>query len=158
MRVTQYTTIMDDKRMCKLVKERSVNYQHEGISDGILNNASQIYQMLCDVFQHNKQCEEYMYLLCFNTKLKLLGALEISHGTVNISFCSPREVFQKALLCNAVTIVLAHNHPSGDVTPSKQDIDFTRGICKAGKIMGIELVDSIIVGDTYYSMKEEGIL
>lgn len=80
----------------------------------------------------------------------------MSHGTVNMSAYSPREVFQKALLCNAVSIIIAHNHPSGDATPSKNDINFTRRVSEAGKMIGIDLADSIIVGDeTYYSMTED---
>ena len=94
--------------------------------------------------------------MCFNSKCRLLGIFEISHGTVNMSVCSPREIFQKALLCNAVSIILAHNHPSGDTTPSNHDIDFTERVSEAGKMIGVDLADSIIVGDgTYYSMTED---
>lgn len=158
MRITQYTTIMNELRICELMEERSIDYQHENISNERLDNPYKIYQMLCDVFQHDKQCEEYLYLLCFNTKYRLLGVFEVSHGTVNMSACSPREVYQKALLCNAVNIIIAHNHPSGDTTPSKNDMDFTKRVSEAGKIIGIELADSIIVGhDTYYSMTEDGL-
>jgi DNA repair protein RadC len=67
-----------------------------------------------------------------------------------------REVFQKALLANAVSIILMHNHPSGDPTPSRQDIEVTKKIADAGNLIGIELLDHIIVGDSYTSLKEKG--
>ena len=136
-----------------MIKEKSVNYQY----DGNFNNPQSIYNMLCDVFQHNRQTEEYLYLLCFNTKGRLLGVFEVSHGTVNASLCNTREIFQKALLCNASNIVLAHNHPSGDTTPSKDDIAVYRKVKEAANIMGIGYIDNLIIGDSYYSFTKNEI-
>lgn len=150
MEITKYKTILSKDRHCKLVREVSFSYGEIGSFD----NPDKIYTMLCEVFQLDKQTEEYMYLLCFNTKLKLLGLFEISHGTVNFSLCSAREIFQKALLCNATSIVLVHNHPSGDVTPSKVDMDFHNKVRKASAIMDVPLLDSLIVGDGFWSLKE----
>ena len=96
-------------------------------------------------------------MICMNTKNKIIGVFEISHGSVNSSIVSPREVFQKALLANAVSIIVMHNHPSGDSTPSREDIEVTRRLSEAGKIVGVELLDHIIVGDRVYcSLKEKG--
>lgn len=150
MRVIQYKTILNNEKMCELIKEKSVNYPE----NNSFNSPDKIYKMLCDIFQHDKQTEEYLYLLCFNTKCKLQGIFELSHGTVNASLCSTREIFQKALLCNANNIVLAHNHPSGDTTPSKEDMKVYRIIKQASKIMGIGFIDNLIIGDTYYSFRE----
>ena len=154
MRITQYKTILNAEKHCELVKERALNYS----VDGNLNSPDKIYKMLCDVFQHNKQSEEYVYLLCLNIKCKLLGVFELSHGNVNASVCNTREIFQKALLCNASNIVLAHNHPSGDTTPSKNDIKIYKKIKEAANIMNVPLIDNLIVGDTCYSFMENGIL
>ncbi len=153
MRITKYSTVLNSDKLCELVKEKSVNYQY----GGNFSNPQSIYNMLCDVFQHDKQTEEYLYLLCFNTKCRILGVFEVSHGTVNASLCNTREIFQKALLCNASNIVLAHNHPSGDATPSKEDMQIYSRVKEAANIMGIPLLDNLIIGDSYYSFMENGI-
>ena len=91
-----------------------------------------------------------------NNKLSLTSVFELSHGNVNSSILSVRETLQKALLANAVSIVVMHNHPSGDPTPSKEDIDVTKRLEEAGKLVGVQLLDHIIIGDTYVSLKEKG--
>lgn len=108
-------------------------------------------------FMHiHEEPEEYMYMICMNVKNKIVGIFEISHGTVNASLVSPREVFQKALLANAVSIILLHNHPSGDCTPSREDIEITKRLVEAGKIIGVEVLDHIIVADRFSSLKGQG--
>lgn len=100
--------------------------------------------------------EEYVYTLALDNKNKATGLFEISHGTVNSSVISPREIYIRALLLGASSIILFHNHPSGDVTPSKDDILVTKRVKAAGELLGVELLDHIIIGDTYYSFKEQG--
>jgi DNA repair protein RadC len=95
-------------------------------------------------------------MVCVNTKNRVIGVFEISHGTVNSSLVNAREVFQKALLANAVSIILMHNHPSGDVTPSKEDVDVTKKLTEAGKILGVQVLDHLIIGDSWISLKEKG--
>lgn len=108
-------------------------------------------------FRHLGQ--EQMLLMMLNTKNKLLGEQIISKGTVNASLISPREIFLEALHYHAVSIVLIHNHPSGDPSPSRDDIQITRRIQKAGSMLGIELLDHIILGDkAYVSLRERRIL
>jgi len=98
-------------------------------------------------------------MLTLNTSNKPLGLFEISHGTVNTTVASPREMFLKALLVGAVNIVLIHNHPSGTVNPSREDINLTKRVKEVGNLIDIRLLDHIIIGeDTYTSLKEEGIL
>lgn len=99
--------------------------------------------------------DEYCYCLCFDSKMHLIGCFEVSHGTVNGSLISPREIYQKSLMMGAVRIVLSHNHPSGDPTPSGDDISATQKVIQAGKLLGVECVDHIIVSsDAYVSLKE----
>ena len=87
----------------------------------------------------------------------MTSIFELSHGNVNSSIISVREMFQKALLANAVSIALIHNHPSGDATPSKADIDVTKRAVEAGKLIGVEVLDHIIIGNPgYTSLKERG--
>lgn len=103
--------------------------------------------------------KEEVQVLLFDGKHGLLGESTISIGTVNSAMSSPREVFLEALKAQAVYIILAHNHPSGDPTPSRQDVLLTRRMKEAGDLIGIELSDHIIIGDQrYYSFREEGIL
>lgn len=87
-----------------------------------------------------------------------MGIFEISHGTINSSFANPRETFIRALLCGAAHFILLHNHVSGDVTPSKEDVRACNRIFEMGKMMGVELCDFIVIGDGYYSFREENIL
>lgn len=150
MRITKYKTLKDSNGHASLVKDMATNYTRETS----LTNPGAIVQMLCDVFEIDKQTEEYAYLLCFNTAMKLTGVLEISHGSVNCSIVQTREVFQKALLCNASNIIVAHNHPSENTNPSKSDVEVYEKLKEAGALMSIPLQDFIIVGDGYYSFKE----
>lgn len=102
---------------------------------------------------------EEMRLVMLNTKSEFLGDAVISHGTVNSSVLSPREVFLEALKREAVLIVLLHNHPSGDPTPSREDIRLTARVSEVGHLIGIHLADHIVIGDRrYISMKEKGLL
>lgn len=105
------------------------------------------------------QTQEHMKLLLLNTKTRLIGETDISKGTVNASLISPRELFIEALQKNAVSIILLHNHPSGDPTPSKEDILISRRIRDAGNLIGIELLDHIIIGNNcYISMTEQKLI
>ena len=107
--------------------------------------------------RHEKQ--EVMKLLMLNSKARLIGETNISKGTVNSSLITPRELFIEALQKDAVSIVLMHNHPSGDPTPSREDMLTTKRILDAGALIGIELLDHIIIGNNcYISFREEGIL
>ncbi len=107
--------------------------------------------------RHEKQA--VMKLLMLNTKARLIGETNISKGTVNASLITPRELFIEALQKNAVSIVLMHNHPSGDPTPSREDILITKRILDAGALIGIELLDHIIIGNNQYmSFREEALL
>lgn len=103
--------------------------------------------------------QEKLIVLFLNTRNKLLKEKLMFKGTVNASLVSPREIFLEALEIHAVNLVLVHNHPSGDATPSREDIQMTKRICQAGKMLGIQILDHIIIGDhCYSSMREKGIL
>jgi DNA repair protein RadC len=102
---------------------------------------------------------EELVLVMMDSKSKLIKDLIISKGSVNASIVSPRDIFLNALKCSAVHIILLHNHPSGDPTPSKEDIIITQKIKEAGVLIGINLMDHIIIGDNkYVSLKKEGII
>ena len=152
MRIVIYKTELNDDLHNVLIKEHGCNYPADK-----LDNPELVVKMLNDIFKLNKQTEEYMYMIALNIKCKVLGVFEISHGTVCNSFCEPREIFVKALLCGASNIILAHNHPSQNISPSKEDIAVYNRIKEAGKIIGVKLLDNIIVGEGYYSFEEKEI-
>lgn len=103
--------------------------------------------------------QEHMKLLMLDTKTRLIDESTISKGTVNSTLVSPRELFIEALHKNAVSIILLHNHPSGEPTPSREDLLVTRRIKEAGSLIGIELLDHIIIGNNcYLSFAEKKLL
>lgn len=103
--------------------------------------------------------EEHFNIAILNTKKELEYIENISIGSLNQTVVEPREVFQRAVKRNAHTIILLHNHPSGNPRPSSQDIKLTKKLVNCGDIMGIQVIDHIIIGDgTYFSFLEEGIL
>ncbi|MDO4345528.1 MAG: DNA repair protein RadC [Eubacteriales bacterium] len=123
----------------------------------IFQNAEAIAGYYMEDFRYLLQ--EQVMLLMFDTKGMLLGERIISIGTVNQSCISPREIFLEALKHHAVYVILLHNHPSGDVTPSPEDSLVTERMRQAGEILGIELMDHIILGDRrYFSFREKGML
>ena len=97
----------------------------------------------------HKEREE-LRVLMLNGRNDVIGHRCVSRGTVNSSLVSPREVFLEALKMRAVSIVLIHNHPSGDPSPSQEDIDITERIRKAGLLLGIGLLDHLIIGDNVF--------
>lgn len=110
--------------------------------------------------EHTRYLEkEYVYLLLFDSKHRLLKEVRISEGTVNQAMVSPRDLFIQAVKYEAVYLILIHNHPSGDPTPSGQDLILTRRIAEAGRLLDIELSDHIILGNNcYVSLAERGLL
>jgi DNA repair protein RadC len=100
---------------------------------------------------------EQVLLLLMDSKNKIIKDMIISEGTVNTSIMPTREIFVQALKYEAVNIILLHNHPSGDPTPSAEDIRVTKRMMEAGNLIGISLMDHIIIGDNrYISLKEQG--
>ncbi len=105
------------------------------------------------------QPQEIFAVLLLNAKNEVLRFTRVHIGTVNASLVHPREVFREAIASSSVSCIIAHNHPSGDKTPSQEDIAVTKRLVEAGKIVGIEIVDHIIVAhNEYFSFKEQGLI
>lgn len=120
----------------------------------ILNNSLKIYEYFKDLVGDKKQ--EYFYTVYVDTKGRYIDKKCLFVGTINNSIVHPREIFKEAYLLSANGIICIHNHPSGDPTPSKEDVMITRKINEIGMIHGIKLIDHIIVGmDSYYSFYED---
>lgn len=103
--------------------------------------------------------KEYFKIILLDTKNNIKKVSEISVGSLNSSIVHPREVFSEAVLNSASSIILVHNHPSGESEPSHEDIVLTNRLDECGKILGVKVLDHIIIGDgVFYSFKEEGLL
>ena len=153
VRMIKYKTKLTENKRVELEREVSMNCPK---LVSVIRSPEDAVDISKGFMHIHENPEEYMYMICMNTKNRIIGVFEISHGSVNSSIVGTREIFQKALLANAVSIILIHNHPSGDPTPSREDIEVTRRIAEAGKIIGIQVLDHIVIGDKYVSLKEKG--
>ena len=137
----------------KLVREGSILYQTRRISSP--KDAVGIGQQFLEDADR-----EQVIVCCLDTKNQPLSISVVSMGILNSSLIHPREIFKTAILTNAASLILYHNHPSGETEPSTEDINITKRIKEAGVLMGIELIDHIIIGSEgrFLSLKEEGLL
>ena len=121
-----------------------------------MNSPQTIAAYYMEELRHEQQ--EQLVIAMFNTKNALIADKVISKGTVDCSIISPREIFIEALKREAVNLVIIHNHPSGDVTPSKEDLHTTKRLKECGALIGISVIDHIIIGDNkYLSFNERGL-
>lgn len=150
MKLECYDLRLDDSGRSQLVVVGNV------VCDGRLayNRPDIIYALMRDKVGMCKFAEEYVYMLALNTKCKMIGMFQVSKGSVNASIVGPRECLIRALAIGAASIVLVRNHPSQDVTPSNDDKLVTQRMREAGALVGVPLSDHIIVGDGYYSFRE----
>ncbi|RNC29947.1 MAG: hypothetical protein AWM53_00167 [Candidatus Dichloromethanomonas elyunquensis] len=116
---------------------------------------------VADLVMEEMRCldREHFRIMLLSTRNNVLGISPVSIGSLNSSVVHPRECFKEAIRRNANTIILLHNHPSGDPAPSKEDVDITRRLAEGGKILGIDVLDHVIIGDKrFVSLKEQGVI
>ena len=136
----------------KMVKESSFLYQTRQIL-----SPKDAYEMIKEQLEGLDR--EQFIIACLNTKNEPTNISVVSVGKLNKAIVHPREVFKTAILSNAASIMAFHNHPSGETTPSQQDIQLTKRLYEAGELLGIKLLDHLIIGDgTFTSLKEKGYL
>lgn len=137
----------------KLAKEKTAMYETTFVNSPTI--ASNIVSEYLDCPDR-----EHFVILCLDTKNKVNTIHTVSIGTLDSSLVHPREVFMVAILANTKSIILAHNHPSGDTSPSKEDLHVTKRLQEAGNILGIDILDHIVIGDNgrYTSFKEQGLI
>ena len=122
-----------------------------------LNTTSRVGDYMIPYFFAER--DELVYLLCLDAKCKPVGVRLIAHGGVNSAAVTPRKVVEAALGCNATSVVLAHNHPSGIALPSREDLDTTETLFHALDAVGVLLVDHVIVaGSDFVSLAEDGVI
>lgn len=151
---------MITKFKLQVIKEKE--YEYSCISVQKLGCPDDLMQICSKTLELTKEPEEVFGMITLDTKNNITGYFEVSRGTINSSMVHPREVFKRAILQNASSVVFIHNHPSGEAEPSHEDIVLTNRLEECGRILGIKLLDHIIIGDedreNYYSFKEEGML
>lgn len=122
-----------------------------------LNSPWQVAEFLMEEMRYYPK--EYFKVILLNTKNQIISIEDISVGSLNSSIVHPREIFNLPVKKSAASVILIHNHPSGDPTPSREDMEVTRRLVEAGKILGISVLDHIIVGEKrYISFKEKGLM
>ena len=137
----------------QLVKDRGGLYE---LDSKFIKSPDDAVRIVNTVLDLENQPKEHFVIFSLSTKNEVIGVHTIHIGSLNSSIVHPREVFQPAILNNAASIIAFHNHPSGDPTPSREDIEVTRRLVEAGKILGIELLDHIVIGEgKYRSLKGE---
>lgn len=131
------------KYRLEIVREDSFNSKYEYN----IKNSVDVRDFLVNVCKLHRNPSEVVMVVAVNSKGNVIGFTQVSSGAINSSVVEPREVFRYAIMSNAVAIILAHNHPSEDVTPSNEDIEVTRLIREAGDVLRIKLLDHIIIGN-----------
>ena len=134
------------------INKRNNKLQRGGFGNTI-ESAQDIFNLFVDELKDKKK--EHFYALYLDTKNRIIERPElISTGTLNSSIVHPREIFKEAVKKSANAIILVHNHPSGDCNPSDEDLQITQTLIDAGKLLGIKVLDHVIVGDGFWSWKE----
>lgn len=129
----------------------------DGEEPSTIRSPEDVYHLLASELLSLEQ--EHFIVLMLNAKNRIILKETISIGTINATVVHPRDIFRTAILKNAAGIICVHNHPSGDPTPSQQDIELTKGLFDVGGIMGIEIIDHIIIAlDGYVSLREQGLM
>ncbi|HHU76191.1 MAG TPA: DNA repair protein RadC [Firmicutes bacterium] len=142
------------KAALELGRRLVLSIRQEGIS---LTTPGEVANFLMEEMRfYNK---EYFKIVLLNTKNQLISLEDISVGSLNASIVHPREIFHYPIKKSAAAIILVHNHPSGDPTPSREDLEVTKRLVEAGEILGIKVLDHIIVGEgRHLSFKEKGLI
>jgi len=129
----------------------------DGIVHHIIKSAYDVSKLMMEEMRYLKK--EMFKALLLDTKNQIIKIVDVSVGSLNSSIVHPREVFSEAIKCGCNSIIFVHNHPSGDPTPSTEDIQTTQRLESAGNILGIKVLDHIVVGDgKYVSFKDKGII
>ena len=131
------------------------NYTINSINNLSITNASIVFEYYKNIFVNKKQ--EYFYCLYLDSNKVVIKEKLLFIGTLDYSLVHPREVFKEAITVSASTIICIHNHPSGNVIPSRNDIEITNKLIETGNLLGIRIIDHIIIGkNKYYSFLENG--
>ena len=154
MRIVTYDLEKNENDMPMLVKESSQNCP--SISNSITDPGEAV-AVLNQALQLDRKMEEHFCLIAMRSK-KVIGIFKVNVGTINNSLVNTAGIFTRLLLCGATHFIIAHNHPSGNVSPSPEDEKVTENIQKISEMMGIVFYDHIIIGSGYFSFLEQNML
>jgi DNA repair protein RadC len=136
----------------QVVRDRALTVESK-----IASNSTNAARILREFI--GKSSKEHVVMMALDARHAIIGLNLVSIGTMTASMIHPREVYQPALMLSAASIIIAHNHPSNDPTPSQEDHDITRRLVRAGEILGVPLMDHIVIADdSYFSFREHGLL
>jgi DNA repair protein RadC len=151
MRINKYTVMYQNPgRNLALVRESAHNY------DVCFSCPQDVRDAMCQIFHADNLPEEHVWLITTDTRNKCRGIMEISKGSCNASMFPVREILRDVLMMDGISFFIVHNHPSGEVSPSREDKTATEKLRSAAKLMDLNLNDHIIIGveGTYYSFHE----
>ncbi len=131
--------------LCRVVLVRESPAKYVAVK---ANSAMKAYKALRPLFKGLDR--EHFVVCCLDSGLKIIAVNVVSVGSLNLAIVHPREVFKAAILANACSVILAHNHPSGDPTPSREDITLSQRLREAGEILGIKVLDSLVIGESSF--------
>lgn len=148
-----------DAKACSILTAvelgKRIKQKNNSLNNICITNANVVFEYFNSVFYNKKQ--EYFYCIYLDNRKKVIDVKLLFIGTLNQSLVHPREVFKEAVLLSASSIICIHNHPSGNIVPSKDDINLTERLINSGMLMGIKVIDHIIIGNNeYYSFMENG--
>ncbi|OGP90589.1 MAG: hypothetical protein A2156_09045 [Deltaproteobacteria bacterium RBG_16_48_10] len=142
------------KACFELAKRENLETEEESFD---IKNPEAVFKLISSSIKD--KAKEHFKLILLNSRNKKIGISAVSTGTLTTSLVHPREVFKDAITHSAASVILAHNHPSGDPEPSEDDLKITKKLVESGKILGIEVIDHIIIGkNNFYSFREKGII
>ena len=142
MNINTYKIRFNNDRIGELVKENTFAYSTD---DMLIDSPEKVAKLIESLWDASNLAQEHFWLLALDGARRVAGAFTVTIGTLVSSLVHPREVFQRAILSGAASIIIAHNHPSGQLDISEQDREVTRRIRKAGDLLGIRLDDHVVV-------------
>lgn len=143
-RPMKFCTILNDER----IEYLAASGYSKARRSAACNTPETIAQILEDDYMASRQAQEHVWVIATDVKCRAIGTFEVSKGSANEAMFPVREILKDVLMCQGVMFMVAHNHPSGDPTPSKEDIASTKNIIAGAKAVGLTLCDHVIIGDT----------
>ena len=150
---------INEAKACTILAAAELVKRSLKINDSSLPMVHSVKDVLLQVSYLREKTREHLMVIYLNARNELLFRKHVFTGTLNASLIHPREIFNEALKQNAASVILVHNHPSGDAEPSQDDLEITKRIAEAGKIMGIDILDHVIITkNKIFSFKEKGLI
>jgi DNA repair protein RadC len=150
---------IDNAKACTILAAIEFTKRILKIGEETLPKIESVKDVIAQISYLRKKTREHLVTLYLNARNEVVFKKHLFVGTLDANICHPREIFKQAIEQNAASLILVHNHPSGDPTPSKADLEITKRIQEAGKVMGIDVLDHVIISkNKIFSFKEKGLI